>query len=175
MTETEIDHSVEIGKDNTIDLTIIGNRHTHNGCDNRKGSYRHQNYDNRGDSRNRGRVNFRRNFSNDINDSRDRNRSITRERNLTPRTNDRRYQSPNANLRTRNRSTSRVTINKDRIRCYKCREYDHFANECLNAFTDDSDDYESDRATLQLITAEAEIHNNFDSTWLYEEQGYLNL
>ena len=39
---------------------------------------------------------------------------------LTPR----RYQSPNLNLESRNRSTSRVTRNKDRVRCYKCREYD---------------------------------------------------
>ena len=29
--------------------------------------------------------------------------------------------------------------------------------------TDDSDGYESDRAALQLMTTEAEIHDNFDS------------
>ena len=108
---------------------------TQNGCDIRRGNYRCQNYDNRGDSSDRGRVNFRRNFSNDRNDSRDRNRSRTRERSLRPRRNDRRYHSPNTNLGTKNRSTTRFTMNRDRIRCYKCREYDHFANECPNTVT----------------------------------------
>ena len=122
------------------------------------------NYGIRSDSR--GRVNFRRDFSNDRNDSRDRHRSRIRERSLTPRKNDRRYHSPNTNLGTRNRSTSRVTMNRDRVGYYKCREYDHFANECPNKVTDDSDSYESDRAALQLITAEAEIHDNFNATRL---------
>ena len=66
-------------------------------------------------------------------------------------------------------------MNRDRIRCYKCREYDHFANECPNAVTDDSDGYESDRPALQLITSEAEIHDIFNATGLNEEQDYLNL
>ena len=66
-------------------------------------------------------------------------------------------------------------MNRDRIRCYKCRGYDHFANECPNSVTDDSDGYDSDRAALWLITAEAEIHENFDATRLNEEQDYLNL
>ena len=57
-------------------------------------------------------------------------------------------------------------MNRDRIRCYKCREYDHFAYECPNAVTDDSDGYQSDRAALHLIKAEAEIHYNSDATRL---------
>ena len=55
------------------------------------------------------------------------------------------------------------------------REYDHFANECPNSVADDSDDYESDRAALQLIKAEVKIRENFDATRLNEEQDYLNL
>ena len=39
---------------------------------------------------------------------------------------------------------------------------------------DDSDGYESDRVALQLITAEAEIHDNFDATRINKEQDYLN-
>ena len=92
-----------------------------------------------------------------------RDRSRTRERSLTPRRNDRKHDSPNANLGTRSRSSSRVTTNGDRVRCYRCRKYDHFANECPNTVTDDSDGYESDRVALQLITAEPEMHN-FDAT-----------
>ena len=30
-------------------------------------------------------------------------------------------------------------MNRDRIRCFKCREYNHFANECLNLIPKDSD------------------------------------
>ena len=57
-------------------------RHTQNGCDNRRESYRCQNYGTRSDSKDGGRdgVNFRRVFSNDRNNSRDRNRSRTREK-----------------------------------------------------------------------------------------------
>ena len=31
---------------------------------------------------------------------------------------------------SRSRSGSRVSTNKDGIRCYKCRKYDHFAKHC---------------------------------------------
>ena len=120
------------------------------------------------DSRDRGRQNFRRSFSND--------RSRLRERSLTPRGNvNRKYDSPNVNSGFRHRSNSRVTTNRDRIICFRCREYEHFANACPNVGTDDSDEYESDRSALKLMTTEAEIHDNFDTTRLNEEADYLNL
>ena len=97
---------------------------------------------------------------------------VEQERSLTPRREDRRYHSPNLILGTRNRSTSRVKMKRDRIRCYKCRE---MTTLLMNSQThDDSDGYDLDRAVLQLITAEAEIHENCDATWLNEEQTYLN-
>ena len=95
---------------------------------------------------------------------------------MTPRGNgNRRYNSQNVSLETGSRSNSRVTTNIDRIRCFRCREYDHFANECPDVGTGDSDGYESDRAALQLMTTEADIHDNFDTTRLNEEADYLNL
>ena len=149
----------------------LQSRHIQCGNDSMRGSHRCQNFNNRNDSRDRGRPNSRRSFNNDKGD-----RSRSRERSLTPRRNDnRRYDSPNMNLGTRSRSYSRVTINRDRIRCFRCREYDHFANECPNVATDDSDGYESDRATLQLMTTEAEIHDNLDTIRSNEEIDYLNL
>ena len=33
-----------------------------------------------------------------------------------------------------------VSTNKDRCRCYRCNEYDHFARECPNDVTDGSSD-----------------------------------
>ena len=134
----------------------LQNRCIQCGNDSRRGSYRHQNYNkNRNDSRDRGRQHFR-SFSNE--------RSRSRERSLTPRGNsNRRYDNPSVNVGIKSRSNSRVTTNRDRIRCFRCREYDHFANEYPNVGTDDSDGYESDRAALQLMTTEADIHDNFDT------------
>ena len=31
---------------------------------------------------------------------------------------------------SRSRSDSRANTNRDRIRCYNCREYDHFTRDC---------------------------------------------
>ena len=58
------------------------------------------------------------------------------------------------------------------MRCYRCREYDHFVNECPNVGTDDSDGYESDRPALQLMTTETEIPDSFDTTRLNKETDY---
>ena len=33
----------------------------------------------------------------------------------------------------RSRSGSGTSMNRDRIRCYACREYDHFARDCPNS------------------------------------------
>ena len=34
---------------------------------------------------------------------------------------------------SRSRSGSRASTNRDRIRCYKCRKYDHFVKDCLTS------------------------------------------
>ena len=34
---------------------------------------------------------------------------------------------------SRSRSGLKASMNRDRIRCYKCREYDHFAKDCLTS------------------------------------------
>ena len=38
--------------------------------------------------------------------------------------------------RSRSRSSSCVSTNRDRSRCYRCNEYDHFARECPNVMSD---------------------------------------
>ena len=40
---------------------------------------------------------------------------------------------------------------------------------------DDSNSYESDRAALQLITTDADIHQYFEGTRPIKEQDHLNL
>ena len=119
----------------------------------------------RNNSRDRGRRNFNRSYSSD--------RSRSRERSQSPR----RYrQYGNVRLRSRSRSRSnpRITTNRDRIRCYKCREYDHFANECLNAMSD-SDGHESDNVALQVMTTNAEPYDTHDIVRIMEDTEYLNL
>ena len=53
---------------------------------------------------------------------------------------ERRGRSPSSS-----RLGSRTSTNRDRIRCFKCREYDHFVNDCPNLIPEDSDK-ESDSA-----------------------------
>ena len=62
---------------------------------------------------------------------------------------------------SRSRSSSTVNTNSGRIRCYKCKEYDYFARECHNAFTDeDSEHGNLDQEALQMLTQENLISAN---------------
>ena len=66
------------------------------------------------------------------------------------------------------RSNSRTSTNRDRVLCFKCREYDHFANECPNLVPNDLD-RESDgarSASLQILA---------DSDTGLEVEQYLNI
>ena len=54
---------------------------------------------------------------------------------------------------SRSRSNSRISTNHDRVRYYRCREYDHFASECPNMPKDEKPDYDdADSASLQMMT-----------------------
>ena len=64
-----------------------------------------------------------------------------------------RYRNQRRREESRSRSNSRVSTNRDHVRCYWCREYDHFAAECPNTTTDEEMDYEDiDPTSLQLIS-----------------------
>ena len=81
----------------------------------------------------------------------------SKKRSPTPRRYpNRQYNSPSMNSGSRSRSNSRVTTNRDRIGCFRCREYDHFANKYPNTGIEDSDGYESDSAALQLMATDTE-------------------
>ena len=50
-------------------------------------------------------------------------------------------------------SNSRVNTNRDRLRCYKCGEHDHFVHEYPNTPTDDEMGHsDSEQASLQMLT-----------------------
>ena len=54
--------------------------------------------------------------------------------------------------KSRSRSNSRVSTSHDCVRCYRCREYDHFASECPNIPTDEEPDYDAtDPTSLQML------------------------
>ena len=71
---------------------------------------------------------------------------------------------------SRSRSNSRVSTNRNCVRCYRCREYDHFASECPNMPTVEEPDYDdADPASLQMVTQDY-YPNDSDG-----EVEYLNL
>ena len=71
---------------------------------------------------------------------------------------------------SRSRSNSRVSTNRDRLRCYRCCEPDHFAQECPNTPMDDKFGHsDSSQGMLQMIMQE-EVPLNSDG-----EVEYLNL
>ena len=69
---------------------------------------------------------------------------------------------------SRSKSNLRVSTNRDRVRCFKCREYDHLANQGPNLVIEDLD-RESDsarQASLQILA---------DSDTGLEVEQYLNI
>ena len=114
-------------------------------------SYSQESYQNRLDSRNRGqfmdnrprqnyrgknfrgntigydRQNKRRNYGNERDNDYNRDRNKSRERTVTRNYSSKRDRSSS---NSRLRSGSKANTNRDRIWCYKYREYDHFARDC---------------------------------------------
>ena len=70
------------------------------------------------------RGEYRNNYRNE---GYDRTRNRSRERSFSRIYNDNRNRSTS---NSRARSGSRASTNRGRIRCYKCREYDHFMKAC---------------------------------------------
>ena len=51
---------------------------------------------------------------------------------------------------SRSQSNSRVSTNRDHVRCYRCQEYNHFMSECPNTPTDEEPD-DAEPTSLQMI------------------------
>ena len=60
---------------------------------------------------------------------------------------------------SRSRSSSHVSTDRDRLRCFRCSEYDHFVRECPNAMIeDDSDQEDLDSTTLQMLAQDDSLN-----------------
>ena len=60
------------------------------------------------------------------------------------------------------RSGSRTSMNRDRIRCFKCREYDHFANECPNLIPEDLDKESDSAMSVSLHLADSDTGSDME-------------
>ena len=49
---------------------------------------------------------------------------------------------------SRSRSNSCISTNRDRIRCFRCNEFDHYSRDCPNESTDDESQSESEAEDL---------------------------
>ena len=119
-------------------------------------------------SRQRYRSNSRNNFRNrsyDRSQSRNIDRSSSRDEGQKSRTESRDRDRENRST-TRSRSSSHVNTNRDRLRCFRCSEYDHFVRECPNALTDEksgSDSEDLDDSTWQMLSQDgASTLHDFD-------------
>ena len=74
-----------------------------------------------------GRQNSRGEYGNHRHDGYNRSRDRSREGSFSRNYGNNRDRSSS---NSRSRSGSRASTNRDRIRCYNCREYDHFARDC---------------------------------------------
>ena len=54
-------------------------------------------------------------------------------------------------------SGSRTSMNRDRIRCFKCKEYDHFGNEYPNLVPEDSDGESDGIRSISLHLADSDM------------------
>ena len=129
-------------------------------------NYQNQNHYGLGSNKNRdrdyqnNRSNYRRKNSNQNYGQRFRHRSISREcdrsqpryRSTSRENLENRYRTKQSrsrerqisrttsrerDTRSRSRSSPQVSTNRDRSRCYRCNEYDHFARECPNIMSNE--------------------------------------
>ena len=104
------------------------------------------------DSRQRDRTESRDGLRNYINDSTQGKDSSDRDGWMQPRSRNLSHDRGGS----RCRSNSRVNTNRDRLRCYRCGEYDHFTQECPNTPTDDEMGHsDSEQASLQMLTQDS--------------------
>ena len=63
---------------------------------------------------------------------------------------------------SRSRSSSRTTTNRDRVRCFRCREYDHYARECPNSPSDASEGESNGAAESLQMLADSDVGSDVE-------------
>ena len=121
-------------------------------------SYNQESFQNRSDSRNRGQY------------TSSRPRQNYRDSNFQGNSRGYGRQNNRSSSNSRSRSGSRASTNRDRIRCYNCREYDHFARDGPNSRE------ERDLEQLQqMLNIEAEEQTYRQDSPIENHRGPLNL
>ena len=118
------------------------------GC--KRGNFRRDNF--RGRYNNRGRYNSNREVDRTWENRRGWRQSTSRERSQ-----DSQSWSPSIS-----RSRSRTNTNRDSIRCFRCRKYDHFAHDCPNQATDDSDKESDSARSVSLHLADSDTGSDVE-------------
>ena len=119
------------------------------GYDRNRSPYRRGNFS-------RGRFRGRENVDRD-------NRSRYREdRGYRRQSRPRERQESRSQSSSRSRSSSRTTTNRDRVRCFRCREYDHYARECPNSPVDTSDRGNDAAESLQML-ADSDVESDVEN------------
>ena len=145
------------------------NRNKDRDYQNNRSNYKRQNSNQSYNQRNRHRS-----ISRECNRSRPRYRSTSREnlvnryRANQSRSRERqrsRTTSRERDISLRSRSSSHVSTNRDRLKCYRCNEYDHFTRECPNII---SDEEQIENLQMLLPEEQTEVLN-------YSETDNLNL
>ena len=82
----------------------------------------------------------------------------------------------------KSRLGSRASTNRDRIRCYKCREYDHFTKDCPTSKEEREIEQiqqmlnlDEEQTSLKMLATD--LHHSLNKIISLENirQGYLNL
>ena len=113
------------------------------------------------------RQNNKGGYRNDRHNDYNRGRNTSRDRTFTRNYSNGRDRSPS---NSRSRSGSRVSTNRDRIRCYNCREYDHFMRDCPN-----SREERGLERLQQMLNMEAEEQTYRQDSPIENHRGPLNL
>ena len=112
----------------------------------------------------------------------ERDRSRSRERSFSWNNINNARRNDRSISNSKSRSGSRVSTNRDRISCYNCREYDHFAKDCPTSKEEREIEqiqqmfnFDEEQTSLQALATGTYDSLNKINSLESMRQGHLNL